>query len=162
MAVIYETSLDLSEAKQRQIGRIIACWSLLEALMVIAIGNMRGLDRKKGRRYTAKFQYSGLVKQLKKSARKIDLPSTQREKMDRLIARMKIEREFRNDVAHGFWGKHHRKWALLRYDRRKKGRYFDDTPTTARDLESIANRAMTLTEDFEKWLDTLPKAQSPG
>ena len=49
MVTIYQTDLGLSDAKFREIGRIIAYWSLLEFLMGAAVGILEGVDRKAGR-----------------------------------------------------------------------------------------------------------------
>ncbi len=64
MATIYLTDMGLSDAKFREIGRIIAYWSLLEFLMGAAVGIMLGLDRKEGRRLTLNKPVGEVLKML--------------------------------------------------------------------------------------------------
>ncbi len=156
MATIYQTDMGLSDAKFREIGRIIAYWSLLEFLMGAAVGFMKGVDRKEGRRLTLNERVKGLIKMLRKAARVRKLSKHQTDRMDSLIERIEKEQPHRNDVAHGIWGIHDYKWSLLRYKKPKMVKLGGARRMTARDLQQIANRIETLTSDFERWLDTLP------
>ena len=91
MATIYQTDMGLSNAKFREIGRIIAYWSLLEFLMGAAVGFLKGVDRKEGRRLTLDERVKGLIKLLRKAARVRKLSKHQTERMDSLIERIEKE-----------------------------------------------------------------------
>ena len=70
MVTIYQTDLGLSDAKFREIGRIVAYWSLLEFLMGAAVGILKGLDRKEGRRLTLNKPVEAIVKLIIEAAAK--------------------------------------------------------------------------------------------
>ena len=156
MVTIYQTDLGLSDAKFREIGRIVAYWSLLEFLMGTAVGILKGLDRKEGRRLTLNKPVEAIVKLIMEAARESKLPKPLTAQMNSLLERIKKEHPRRNDVAHGVWGIHESKWSLLRYKKPDLVELGKGERMTARDLQQIANRAKTLTRDFERWLDTLP------
>jgi len=156
MKIVYETGMGLSDTKFREIGQIIAHWSLLEMLMGLAIGNMLGLDRKKGRRRTLEKSVYKLSDMLVDAGRKHELSKRETDRMNSLIARIKKEHPRRNDVAHGIWGMDNKEWSLLRF---KKPHLVDVGKAermTDNDLKQIANRAATLTRDFQRWLSTIP------
>jgi hypothetical protein len=156
MATIYLTDMGLSDAKFREIGRIIAYWSLLEFLMGAAVGIMRGVDRKEGRRLTLNKRVDDLTKMLVKASRVCKLSKQHSDRMDSLIDRIQNEAENRRAVAHGVWGIHGKKWSLLRFKKPDMVNLGQARQMTARDLQKTANRIATLTRDFERWLDTLP------
>ena len=156
MKIIYESDIGLSKAKFREIGRIIAHWSLLEMLMGFAIGNMMGVDRKKGRGLTLEQSVNQLSRMLLDAARECDLPEPKSGHLVSLVARIKKEHPRRNDVAHGIWGIAEKKWSLLRFKKPDLVDLGKGERMTARDLEKIANRAATLTRDFQRWLNTIP------
>ena len=156
MATIYLTDMGLSDAKFREIGRIIAYWSLLEFLMGAAVGIMRGVDRKEGRRLTLNKRVGDLAKMLVKASRICKLSKQQSDRMDSLLNRIQNEAENRRAVAHGVWGIHGKKWSLLRFKKPDMVDLGQARQMTARDLQETANRIATLTRDFERWLDTLP------
>jgi hypothetical protein len=155
MATIYLTDMGLSDAKFREIGRIIAYWSLLEFLMGAAVGMMQGVDRKEGRRRTLYKGVSDLAKTLRKASRNCELTKRQTDCMESLINRIDNEAENRRAVAHGVWGIHDKKWSLLRFKKPDMVDLGQARQMTARDLQKTANRIATLTRDFERWLDTL-------
>ena len=156
MKIIYESDMGLTKAKFREIGRIIAYWSLLEMLMGLAIGNMLGLARKEGRRRTLEKSVYKLTEMLVDASRKCKLSKPETDRMNLLIARIKKEHPRRNDVAHGIWGLDNKKWSLLRFKKPHLVDFGKGEPMTARDLQKIANRAATLTRDFQRWLKTIP------
>jgi len=49
VAIVFDTNADLSNAKFREIGRIVAHWSLLEYMMQLAIGRIVGTNIKTAR-----------------------------------------------------------------------------------------------------------------
>ena len=156
MKIIYESGMGLSDTKFREIGRIIAHWSLLEMLMGLAIGNMLGLDRKEGRRRTLEESVYKLSDMLVEAGRECKLSKRETDRMNSLIARIKKEHPRRNDVAHGIWGIDDKKWSLLRFKRPHLVDVGKGEPMTDSDLKQIANRAATLTRDFQRWLKTIP------
>ena len=79
------------------------------------------------------------------------------DRMDALVTRIRKEHPHRNDVAHGIWGINDKKWSLLRFKKPNLVDFGKGERMTASDLKQIANRAATLTGDFERWLDTLAK-----
>ena len=125
--------------------------------MGIAVGNLKGLDRKAGRQLTLRYRVDDFLTELNKAAREAGLSRDQRDRMNALLDRIKDEHERRNDVAHGIWAVHGRRWSLLRYKPPEFVDFGDAKRMRARDLKPIANRVTTLTRDFEAWLDTLPK-----
>ena len=155
MPTMHLTDMGLSRAKFREIGRIIAYWSLLEYLMGAAVGFLKCVGREEGRRLTLKKKVSDLVKMLRKSARVRKLSKHQTDRMESLIARIEKEQLRRNDVAHGIWAIHDNKWSLLRYKKPDKFKLAKDEPMTARDLQRIADRIETLTSNFERWMETV-------
>ena len=146
--------MGLSDAKFREIGRIIAHWSLLEMLIGLAIGNLLGLDRKEGRRRTLQNPVEQLTKMLRKAGHKRKLSNQQMDSMDVLIDLIDKEHPRRNEVAHGIWGIDNKKWSLIRFKRPDLVDFGRGERMTASDLQLIANRAATLTHDIERWLDT--------
>ena len=156
MATIFLTDMGLSVAKFREIGRIIAYWSLLEFLMGAAVGIMQGVDRKEGRRLTLNKPVGEVVRMLVEGSQLCKLTKQQTDRMDSLIDRIQNEAENRRAVAHGVWGIHDKKLSLLRYKKPDMINLGQARQLTARDLQKTANRIATLTRNFEKWLDTLP------
>ena len=156
MVTIYQTDLGLSDAKFREIGRIIAYWSLLEFLMGAAVGILEGVDRKAGREMTLMRPVDVLINKLRTAATGRGLSKRLTERMNRLIARIECEHENRRSVAHGVWGIRDRKRSLLRYRKPDLVKLGHPRRLTTNDLRKIANRIETLTRDFERWLDALP------
>jgi len=91
MKIIYESGMGLSDTKFREIGRIIAHWSLLEMLIGLAIGNMLGLDRKEGRRRTLEESVYQLTEMLVEAGHECKLSKPETDRMNSLIARIKKE-----------------------------------------------------------------------
>ena len=93
MVTLFQTDLGLSEAKFREIGRIIAYWSLLEFLMGAAVGFLEGVDRKAGREMTLMRRVDVLINKLRTAATGRGLSKRLTERMNRLIARIESEHE---------------------------------------------------------------------
>ena len=91
MKIIYESDMGLSKAKFREIGRIIAHWSLLEMLMGLTIGIMFGIDRKEGMRLTLEQSVNQLSRMLVNAAHDCNLPEPESGRLDSLVARIKME-----------------------------------------------------------------------
>ena len=155
MPKMHLTDMGLSRAKFREIGRIIAYWSLLEYLMGAAVGFLKGVDRNEGRRLTLDERVKKLIKMLRIAASSRKLSNLQTKRMNSLIDRIEKEQPRRNDVAHGIWAIHDNKWSLLRYKEPDKYKFAKDERMMARDLQRIANRIESLTSDFERWMDTV-------
>ena len=93
MATIYQTDLGLSKAKFREIGRIIAYWSLLEFLMGAAVGILKGVDRKVGRDITLMRPVDVLITKMESAASEDALRNHRTVCMNRLIVRIQDQHE---------------------------------------------------------------------
>jgi hypothetical protein len=155
-AIVFDAKANLSDAKLRQIGRIVAHWSLLEYVMQLAIGRIVGTNIKTARILTDRAGTDGLLKKLALVAEVHSLPQAKVQRMQRLIKRIRREEKNRNDVAHGLWGKHRRQWYLIRFKSPKQLTLGKQRRITANELRRTADRIETLTNAFERWRLTLP------
>ena len=155
MVKIFETDANVSRAKFREIGRIITHWSLLEHLVGMAIAKTIRTDVKTGRAVTGRLSINPRLDALQLVADIDNMPRVKRERMNKLIVKIKYEQQFRNDVAHGLWGVNSNCWHLIRFKTPKQVKLGKATPMTANESKRIANRIETLTGRFETWLDSL-------
>lgn len=155
MVRIFEPDAKISDAKLREIGRIIAHWSLLEHLVGSGIQKIAGLDKKSGRAITNRLNIRAKLDALALVADINNLAKRQRDQMNKLIEKIKNEQRHRNDVAHGLWGIDEGRWFLIRFKSPTQVKLGRSTRMTANELRRIANRIDTLTRAFNTWINNL-------
>ncbi len=151
VALVFDTNADVSNAKFREIGRIVAHWSLLEYMMQLAIGRFVGTNIKTARILTDRVGTEGLLKKLELVVEVHELPKTKARRLQRLIARIRDEQEHRNDVTHGLWGQDKKLWYLIRFKSTKLLKIGRHKRVSANELRRTADRIETLTRDFDRW-----------
>ena len=155
MAKVFETDARLSDAKFREIGKIIAHWSWLEFMVGEAIGEVGFIDKKIGRALTDRLSIYPMLDALQIVADVETMPRKDRDRMEGLIARIRNEYQHRNDVAHGLWGEWENRWYLVRFKSPKQIKLGKATRMTANELKRIANRVEKLALDFRSWKDSI-------
>jgi hypothetical protein len=156
VAIIFDTNAKLSDAKFREIGRIVAHWSLLEYMMQLAIGRIIGTNLKTARILSYRAGTDRLVERLKLVAEVHGLPKRSMDRLVRLLARIEKLKPHRNDVAHGLWGPHQKRWYLIQFRSPKYIKIGKSKLMTANELRRTAARIEKLTNAFDRWRLSLP------